>query len=105
MTTDTPRTEAAWNTYGDEYELELFSRQLERELTASRAEVERLKKELAAWDYGTRAEREQKRAEKAEAECAKWRKVAESLTHKPNVKLDQRKFAKQDWWDKKLKND
>jgi hypothetical protein len=31
------------------------------------AEVERLKKELADWDYGTRAKREQERAEKAEA--------------------------------------
>ena len=45
-----------------------FARHLERELAASQAEVERLKKELAAWDYGTRAAREQKRAEKAEAE-------------------------------------
>jgi len=35
------------------------------------AEVERLKKELADWDYGTRAEREQKRAEKAEVERLK----------------------------------
>jgi len=43
-TTDTPRTDAAWNTYGDDYELELFARQLERELTASKAEVERLRK-------------------------------------------------------------
>jgi len=41
----------------------------------------------------------------SQAECAKWRKVAESLAHKNNVKLDQRKFAKQDWWDKKLAND
>jgi ribosome-binding ATPase YchF (GTP1/OBG family) len=32
------------------------------------ADVERLKQELAAWDYGTRAKREQERAEKAEAE-------------------------------------
>jgi hypothetical protein len=30
-------------------------------------EVERLKTELADWDYGTRAKREQERAEKAEA--------------------------------------
>jgi len=41
MTTDTPRTDAAWNTYGntygDDYELELFARQLERELTEIRA--------------------------------------------------------------------
>jgi hypothetical protein len=32
-------------------------------------EVLVLKKELAAWDYGTRAKREQERAEKAEAEA------------------------------------
>jgi chromosome segregation ATPase len=57
----------------------------ERDLTASnaaldqmtadavnfKAEVERLTKELDAWDYGTRAKREQARAEKAEAEVAK----------------------------------
>jgi chromosome segregation ATPase len=35
--TPTPRTDAAWNTYGDDYELELFARQLERELTEIRA--------------------------------------------------------------------
>jgi regulator of replication initiation timing len=39
------------------------------------AEVERLKKELDAWDYGTRAEREQKRAEKAEAEIDRLREL------------------------------
>jgi chromosome segregation ATPase len=49
--------------------------------------------------------RDLQKLEKAEAECAKWRKVAESLAHKPKPKLDQRKFAKQDWWDKKLVND
>jgi hypothetical protein len=37
MKTDTPRTDAAWNTYGDDYELELFARQLEREITEIRA--------------------------------------------------------------------
>ena len=46
MTTDTPRTDAAWNTYGDDYELELFARQLERELNASQAEVARLRSVL-----------------------------------------------------------
>jgi chromosome segregation ATPase len=39
-----------------------------------KAEVERLKKELAAWDYGTRAKREQARAEKAEAEVERLQK-------------------------------
>jgi molecular chaperone GrpE (heat shock protein) len=64
-----------------EREVEDFARQLELELAVSlenqckaQAEVERLKKELAAWDYGTRAEREQKRAEKAEAEVERLRK-------------------------------
>jgi DNA repair exonuclease SbcCD ATPase subunit len=37
------------------------------------AEVERLKKELADWDYGTRAKREQERAKKAEAEVERLR--------------------------------
>ena len=44
---------------------------LQKEIKETKAEVERLKKELADWDYGTRAEREQKRAEKAEADVAK----------------------------------
>jgi hypothetical protein len=65
---DTPRTDAASFSSRDPLELLQTSQQLERELNASQAEVERLKKELADWDYGTRAEREQKRAEKAEAE-------------------------------------
>jgi peptidoglycan hydrolase CwlO-like protein len=46
---------------------------LQKEIKETKAEVERLKKELADWDYGTRAEREQKRAEKAEAELSMWR--------------------------------
>jgi hypothetical protein len=54
-------------------------RELEREFNASKAEVERLKKELDAWDYGTRAEREQKRAEKAEAEIERLRSVMRSF--------------------------
>jgi hypothetical protein len=111
MTTDTPRTEAVRfealrsSAFRQDCIPLKIGQELERELAASKAEVERLKKELADWDYGTRAKREQERAEKAEAECEKWRKVAESLAHKQKPKLDQRKFAKQDWWDKKLKND
>jgi predicted RNase H-like nuclease (RuvC/YqgF family) len=72
MKTETPRTDAYNNSLSvvpaD------FARQLERELAASEAEVERLKEELAAWDYGTRAKREQERAEKAEAEVERLRK-------------------------------
>jgi len=45
----------------------------ESDLIQSQAEVERLKKELDAWDYGTRAKREQSRAEKAEAEVERLR--------------------------------
>ena len=73
MTTDTPRTDAEITRVGidgdgDAYLHADFARELERELSASQAEVERLKKELADWDYGTRAKREQERAEKAEDE-------------------------------------
>ena len=86
MTTDTPRTDAARERYYDgktsDWVHYTICGMIERELNASKAEVE-----------------------KAEEECAKWRKVAESLAHKPKPKLDQRKFAKQDWWDKKLAND
>jgi hypothetical protein len=117
MTTDTPRCEAERFEALEGSALRRdcvklnFARQLERELTASKAEVERLieelaeiketyasivnqphfderevhcscvpalreeverlKKELAAWDYGTRAEREQEARKKAEAEVAK----------------------------------
>lgn len=39
------------------------------------AEVERLTKELDAWDYGTRAKREQARAEKAEAEVERLQSI------------------------------
>ena len=49
---------------------------LDQELAASKAEVERLKKELDAWDYGTRAKREQEARKKAEAEV-------ERLTKRP----------------------
>jgi exonuclease VII large subunit len=78
-TTDTPRTDAACFSSRDPIELMMTSQQLERELNASKAEVERLKKELADWDYGTRAEREQKRAEKAEAEIERLRSVMRSF--------------------------
>lgn len=75
MTTDTPRTDAAieplaaytlllMNVNAVDIVWPEFARQLERELSASKAEVERLKKELSEWDYGTRAKREQERAEK-----------------------------------------
>jgi chromosome segregation ATPase len=57
---------------------------LDQELAASQAEVERLKKELAAWDYGTRAEREQKRAEKAEAEVERLKEAMLSCLHITN---------------------
>jgi hypothetical protein len=50
---------------------------LQKELKETKAEVERLKKELAAWDYGTRAKREQERAEKAEAEVERLREILE----------------------------
>jgi hypothetical protein len=53
---------------------------LQRELKETKAEVERLKKELADWDYGTRAEREQKRAEKAEAEVDRLREELATMT-------------------------
>jgi septal ring factor EnvC (AmiA/AmiB activator) len=45
--------------------------ELQDQLDASKAEVESLKKELDAWDYGTRAKREQEARKKAEAEVAK----------------------------------
>ena len=50
MTTDTPRTDAidfGWAIHEDE--IWTLSRQLERELAASKAEVERLKAALKAW--------------------------------------------------------
>jgi len=47
------------------------------------AEVERLTKELAAWDYGTRAKREQDARKKAEAEVERlkgeWQATEEAL--------------------------
>jgi hypothetical protein len=73
--TDTPRTDAVMTSANWPYHITSQMQKIERELAAS------------------------------QAECAQWRKVAESLAHKNNMKLDQRKFAKQDWWDKKLAND
>jgi len=78
MTTYTPRTDAAepqlHSNVGGWVRAD-FARQLERELAVSlenelktQAEVERLTKELAAWDYGTRAKREQDARKKAESE-------------------------------------
>jgi ribosome-binding ATPase YchF (GTP1/OBG family) len=45
---------------------------------ALREEVERLKKELDAWDYGTRAKREQEARKKAEAEVERLEEQLES---------------------------
>ena len=52
MTTDTPRTDAATELYGQSPFREVavpvaFAEELERELAASKAEVERLRAELA----------------------------------------------------------
>jgi regulator of replication initiation timing len=60
---------------------------LQRENTALKAEVERLRNELSDWDYGTRAKREQERAEKAEAE-SESRRVALVAMIKANNKLE-----------------
>jgi hypothetical protein len=121
MTTDTPRTDAARERYYDgktsDWVHYTICGMLERELAASKAEVAKLNHQLLktesdllqSQDINSFLDTEFriacKRAEKAEEECAKWRKVAESLTHKPRPQIDQRKFAKQDWWDKKLAND
>jgi Skp family chaperone for outer membrane proteins len=78
-TTDTPRTDAVQfqprpiSLTIESEMLRALSRKLERELAASEAEVERLKKELADWDYGTRAKREQEARKKAEAEVERLR--------------------------------
>jgi len=65
MTTDTPRTDAAKK---DDWVHYTIAMMFERELAASKAEVERLTKELADWDYGTRAKREHDARKKGEAE-------------------------------------
>jgi phosphopentomutase len=46
---------------------------------ALREEVERLNRELAAWDYGTRAEREQEARKKAEAEVERLKILLSDL--------------------------
>ena len=78
MTTDTPRTDAAepqlHSNVGGWVRAD-FARELEQELAASKAEVERLTKELADWDYGTRAKREQDARKKAEAEVERLGKL------------------------------
>jgi hypothetical protein len=61
-------------------EADLIRTQIEMQLEIDKAEaeVERLKKELADWAYGTRAKREQERAEKAEAEVERLKEQLES---------------------------
>ena len=49
---DTPRTDSVWDTYWPNWEdraraIKMMSEQLERELAASEAEAERLRKQLA----------------------------------------------------------
>ena len=77
-----------------------FAQELERELAASKAEVERLKKELADWDYGTRAKREQERAEKAEAEVKEIRNALGDKgqrTHKELLELASKASHWREW--------
>lgn len=85
--TDTPRTDAVYWKFHSHDDMVNLARDLERELAISlqnqvkaQTEVERLKKELAAWDYGTRAKREQERAEKAEANLRRAIEIAEALS-------------------------
>jgi hypothetical protein len=103
-TTDTPRTDAARERYYDgktsDWVHYTICRMIEQELAASKAEVERLKKELDAWDYGTRAEREQKRAEKAEEEVERLRSILQNLTDAVTKRLSddfQPEAARQLW--------
>lgn len=56
-----------------------LARDLERELTEAKAEVERLQKELDAWDYGTRAKREQEARKKSEANLRRAVEIAEEI--------------------------
>ena len=73
-TTDTPRTDAFFNRTDIEWDDEvLFARKLERELDASQAEVERLKKMvMEAAELGDkRSDTFKSRAEKAEASLIK----------------------------------
>lgn len=75
MTTDTPRTDAVCfkeTMESAEVVLATFARQLERELSASRAEVERLRVRDSESNIA-RAELWAKRTEKAEAEVERLR--------------------------------
>ena len=76
---------------------ELFDEalQLKERAEKAKAEVERLREELAAWDYGTRAKREQERAEKAEAEVARLR---EQLTRVLEIAEKFRFYTKSYEW-------
>lgn len=86
--TETPRTDAELEkpregVYSSFFSMASHARQLERELNEAKAEVERLTKVLSAWDYGTRAKREQEAGKKAEAEVerlkANLRQLKESI--------------------------
>jgi predicted RNase H-like nuclease (RuvC/YqgF family) len=74
--TDTPESGSVWP---EILRLREIIKSLEMQLAASQQELERLKKELAAWDYGTRAKREQERAEKAEAEVERLKLLLSDL--------------------------
>jgi ribosome-binding ATPase YchF (GTP1/OBG family) len=81
MTTDTPLTDSAKvDKGGMTFVWAEFAQELERELAASQAEVARLKKELDAWDYGTRAKREQEARKKAEAEVERLKESLKAWT-------------------------
>jgi hypothetical protein len=107
MTTDTPRTDACPHCGAEEFELPVegyrcgtepwYDEDIGSCLVRSnicyanqnsqlKAEVERLKKELDAWDYGTRAKREQEARKKAEAEV-------ESLREKLDTAIEIAKDA------------
>ena len=79
---ETPLTDAARERYYDgktsDWVHYTICRMIEQELAASKAEVARLKKELDAWDYGTRAKREQEARKKAEAEVERLREWVRS---------------------------
>jgi len=80
MRSETPRTECYILNPHPESVPAAFARQLEQELKASKAEVERLKKELSDWDYGTRAKREQEARKKAEAEVERLKESLKAWT-------------------------
>jgi chromosome segregation ATPase len=75
MNTDTPRTDAAWNTCGDDCEPYLFARQLERELTEAKAlcarqykAIQKLEQETTPQYWKEKCLSYCERAERAEAE-------------------------------------